>query len=148
MKNMTNKKYIAYNDFINDCRTQASYIKDKGFNKIVAVTRGGMVPACVLAQFSDIREVGSIALKSYEGEDNRQGVTCLNEPNMKIDERTLFVDDLYDSGNTYRYLKQKYPTAKVMVIYSKDDTVELDFPAVLQKRGEWLVFPWEFDKLS
>lgn len=64
---------------------------------------------------------------------------------MPIDEKTLFIDDLYDSGSTYRYLKHNYPQAKCAVVYTKEPTADIDFPAISKDKNLWLVFPWEFE---
>lgn len=142
---MSMKEHINYPDIVKDCRTLAGHIQNRGIAKIVAVTRGGMVPACLLAQFLNIRKVGSVSLASYEGSSRSCGINMLTEPNFEIDAQTLFVDDLYDSGATYRYLKQKYPQAKCAVVYTKDPAAVLDFPASVKDKNSWLVFPWEFD---
>ena len=47
-----------------------------------------------------------------------------------------------------RYLKEKYPRAKIAVLFSKDPAAELDFPAAPKVPGRWLVFPWEFEPIE
>ena len=142
---MSTKEHIEYSEVVKHCRILAGHIQHNGIAKIVAVTRGGMVPACLLAQFLNIRKVGSISLASYEGSSRSERINVLTEPNFEIDAQTLFVDDLYDSGSTYRFLKEKYPQAKCAVVYTKDPNAALDFPAVVKDKNSWLVFPWEFD---
>ncbi len=143
---MAEKEYISYDEINAECKKLAYLLAGKGFKRIIAVARGGLVPACILAQFLNIREISSISLASYEGE-KRSELKCLVPPEICIDEQTLFVDDLYDSGNTYRYLKEKYPLAKAVVLFCKNPTAVLDFPAALKEAEKWLVFPWEFDPL-
>lgn len=145
---MSTKEHIEYSEVVKSCRILAGHIQKHGMTKIVAITRGGMVPACLLAQFLDIREIGSISLASYNGSRQTGGIRILTEPNLTIDEQTLFVDDLYDSGSTYRYIKNKYPQAKCAVVYTKDTTAVLDFPATPKDKETWLIFPWEFDELD
>lgn len=142
---MSTKEYIEYSEVVRYCRILAGHIQKNGITKIVAITRGGMVPACLLAQFLNIRKVGSISLASYDGSSRSEGINVLTEPNFEIDEHTLFVDDLYDSGSTYRYIKAKYPQAKCAVVYTKDPAATLDFPAAPKDKSIWLIFPWEFD---
>ncbi|MBQ8785818.1 MAG: xanthine phosphoribosyltransferase [Alphaproteobacteria bacterium] len=142
---MAEKEYISYDEIVEECKNLAKRLKNNKFNKIIAITRGGMVPACLLAQFLDIRTIDSIALVSYGNDDRQADLKCLLAPNVEIDEHTLFVDDLYDSGNTYKYIKQQYPQAKCTVIYTKYADAVLDFPATLKAKDKWLVFPWEFD---
>lgn len=144
---MNNWESITYDQIVRRCRELAKQLKPYNFTKIVAVTRGGMVPAALLAQFLDIRQIGSIALASYSQKRPDGKLKCLFAANFPADENTLFVDDLYDSGNTYRYLKENYPAAKVAVLYNKNAAVELDFAAESKKADTWLVFPWEFEPL-
>ena len=142
---MAEKEYISYDEIVEECKKLAERIKNNNFNKIIAITRGGMVPACLLAQFLDIRTIDSIALVSYGNDDKQTELKCLLAPNIDVDEQTLFVDDLYDSGNTYKYIKQQYPQAKCAVVYTKYTDAVLDFSATLKAKDKWLVFPWEFD---
>lgn len=145
---MTEKDYISYSDIEKQCRVLATHIKKSGCNKIVAITRGGMVPACLLAQFLNIRQVSSIALVSYEGDKQSESLSCLTRPEFYIDDKTVFVDDLYDSGNTYRFIKQEYPQAKCAVVYTKEKDAALDFPAAYKEKGTWIVFPWEQEPID
>ncbi len=144
---MAEKEYISYDEIVEECKKLAGRIKNNNFNKIIAITRGGMVPACLLAQFLDIRTIDSIALVSYGNDDKQTELKCLLAPNVDIDEQTLFVDDLYDSGNTYKYIKKQYPQAKCAVVYTKYADAALDFSATLKAKDKWLVFPWEFDAI-
>ena len=100
---MAEKEYISYEEINSECKKLAYILAGCDFKRIIAVARGGLVPACVLAQFLGIREISSISLASYEGEA-RSELKCLVPPDIRMDEETLFVDDLYDSGSTYRYL--------------------------------------------
>ena len=142
---MADKEYISYNTIVEDTRELAEKLIPYGFNKIIAVTRGGMIPACLIAQFLNIKEISSIALASYDDENKSGEIKLLVCPDIEIDEKTLFVDDLFDTGNTYRYIKQKYPQAKIAVVYTKDQNAQLDFSAKQKQAEIWLVFPWEFE---
>ena len=120
---------IKFEQVVSRCRELATELKKHNFTKIVAVTRGGMVPAALLAQFLNIREIACISLASYNEKRQSEKLKCIKQPGFAIDNQTLFVDDLYDSGNTYRYLKENYPEAKAVVLYNKNPEAVLDFPA-------------------
>lgn len=140
------KEILSFEQVFADCGALAENIKKTGdFTKIVAVTRGGMVPACIVAQILDIREIASIAVKSYDEKNVSRKLECLVNPAIEVDEKTVFIDDLYESGQTYDYLKSNFPKAKVAELYSKSKTAELDFPAVIKEKDTWLVFPWEVE---
>jgi len=146
-KKMNEWETINFEQIVERCRLLARELKKNNFTKIVAVTRGGLVPAALLAQFLNIREIGTISLVSYDEKKQNGALKCLHQPNFAIDGQTLFVDDLFDSGNTYRYLKDNYPQAKVAVLYNKNSEAVLDFPAENKRAGVWLIFPWEFEPL-
>jgi xanthine phosphoribosyltransferase len=145
---MAVKEYISYEEITENCKSIAKQLIKYKFDKIIAVTRGGMVPACLIAQFLNIKKISSIALVSYDADNCKGNIKCLVSPDIAIDENTLFVDDLYDSGNTYKYLKKKYPQSKIAIIYTKNRDAELDFAAKEKNADIWQVFPWEFDPLS
>jgi len=46
----------------------------------------------------------------------------------------IIVDDLYDSGTTYKKWKKKYPKAEFYFLYDKRQK---------EYNGKWLEFPWE-----
>lgn len=144
---MADKEFITYEEVNAECKKLAQILKNNNFKRIIAVARGGLVPACILAQMLNIRQISSISLASYEGEQQSE-IKCLVPPEINMDENTLFVDDLYDSGSTYRYLKEKYQQAKIAVIFCKNPRAELDFPAAAKEAGRWLVFPWEFEPIK
>jgi len=140
---MSDKEHISYQEIVEECKKLAPLLKAHQFNKIIAITRGGMVPACLLAQLLDIRVVGSISLVSYNDDNQRGEIKCLVSPNIPTDEETLFVDDLCDSGETFNYIRTFYPRAKIAVLYNKSPELALDFPAKQKDAQTWLVFPWD-----
>lgn len=146
---MIQKEYISYETFEQDCLALAHRIKESKVpvKRLVAVTRGGMVPACLLAQWLDIREIHVLALSSYTGEHTCSDIKSLACSDFKDDAETVFVDDLYDSGQTYQYIKRQYPKARIAVIYTKQKVL-LDFSAVKKDQESWIIFPWEKESLK
>lgn len=146
---MGQKEHISYETFEQDCLALAHHLKESKapIKRLVAVTRGGMVPTCLLAQWLNIQEIHVLALTSYTGEHTCANVKPLACSDFPDETETLFVDDLYDSGQTYHYIKQQYPNARIAVIYTKKE-VPLDFPAVKKELGSWVVFPWEKEPLK
>ncbi len=116
----------------------------KKWDGILAITRGGLVPAGVLAQSMDIRRIEVINLKSYE-EKSQGKLEQLNAPTVPNDgENWLVVDDLSDTGKTLKFVRAIYPKAVFVTLMVKpkgEDAVDLysaKFPQDL-----WLHFPWE-----
>ena len=115
---------------------------------IIAITRGGMIPAGFIAQQAHIKNVKIVSLESYADSSNTQGNIRVISPLPPADEldQYIFVDDIVDSGNTIRYLKQKYPNIKHMVLFAKPKSADLvDYCGRIlteQESSKWLIFPW------
>lgn len=143
---MTNKIYISWEDFHAHTKLLASKIRSAGknFERIAAVSRGGLLPAGLLAYELDIRRVETVNMSSYDGNrmrgDDEIEISATLE---NVDGRTLIVDDLSDSGRTFRLLRKIYPQAVFASVYSKQkgkDAVDIyaaDMP------DAWIVFPWD-----
>ena len=142
---MTNKIFLNWEELHADLRILAQEISQKGsFSKIVAVSRGGLVPAGVLAYLLDIRHVITINVSSYD-KDKQQRLEMLENPEKieQIDEKTLIVDDLVDSGQTFAFLKEFFPKATYACVYAKRRGKTLaDFYAK-ELPDQWVVFPWD-----
>ncbi|MFN3076408.1 MAG: xanthine phosphoribosyltransferase [Alphaproteobacteria bacterium] len=136
---------ISWAEFHGDCLRLARRVEFAGnYQGIVAVSRGGLVPAAVLATCLDIRKVETISVASYEG-SNRGEVRLLKEaPAAGDGEGWLVVDDLVDSGATARTVRSLLPRARYVVVYAKSDgEAVVDDYGVLVEPSEWLRFPWE-----
>ncbi|MGN0913459.1 MAG: xanthine phosphoribosyltransferase, partial [Alphaproteobacteria bacterium] len=64
---MTKKLYIKWDEFHNHAKELCEKIKQSGeYNKIVAISRGGLIPAGILAYELDIRNSQAINISSYD----------------------------------------------------------------------------------
>jgi xanthine phosphoribosyltransferase len=114
------------------------------FEGIVAVARGGMVPAALISRSLGIRRVETISAVTYDGETMGEP-ELLNFPkNAGNGEGWLIIDDLVDTGTTMRIVRALLPKAHVGVLYAKPvgrplaDTFVREFP-----QDSWIDFPWE-----
>ena len=116
------------------------------FNFIVAVSRGGLIPATYLSRALDIRQISVIALQSYKGRNRGDIVEYkmpwLEEKEVPLDiqKKMLIVEDIVDSGKTLEYLRKKLPLAKVASLVTKG---RLDPDFFSSKENLWVRFPWE-----
>ena len=120
---------ITCERLIMDCKVLAKFIEMKYpmVKKLVAITRGGLFPTLMLSEFLEIKNIGSISLKSYnDGEHSNSEMQQLNNllDETWNSEDTLFVDDLFDSGNTIKFIKEKFPKALACTIYYKERSSE------------------------
>ncbi|RAJ93659.1 xanthine phosphoribosyltransferase [Aliidiomarina maris] len=112
---------------------------------IVAVSRGGLVPAAIIARELNIRVVDSICVSSYDHQSQRDSAIILKDVSACEDgEGFLVIDDLVDTGNTLRLLRQRLPKAKFITVYGKPAGLELvdDYEAKLEQTT-WIHFPWD-----
>ena len=150
---MENKVQISYTRISVICEDIAKRIlkKNPNVDKIIAITRGGMVPACIIANLLGIKNMDSIALSSYN-EENLQGeLKVLNGLEIEDSPNNLFVDDLVDSGNTYFYIKNNFPNSMYVALFSKKSTpknIKLDAPTQELNAGTWIEFPWELPSIK
>ncbi|CAI8157130.1 MAG: Xanthine phosphoribosyltransferase [Pseudidiomarina mangrovi] len=112
---------------------------------IIAVSRGGLVPAAIVARELNLRLVESVCVSSYDHTSQREQVSLLKDVSCSEDgEGFLVVDDLVDTGNTLKFLRQRLPKAKFITVYAKPEGMHLvdDFAADLEQQM-WIHFPWD-----
>ena len=119
---------------------------DTPWRGIVAITRGGMVPACIVARELDIRVVDTISIKSYSHQDQTDA-QVLKSPDTDLigdGEGILIIDDLVDTGTTLKLVRSLYPKAHIATVYAKPagrDMVQTFITEVSQ--DTWIFFPWD-----
>lgn len=141
------EQILSWDDVVRDCRTLADKARALGpFRGIVAVARGGLIPAALIARLLDIRLVDSLAVSSYEGRARRP-VRILKPPQTAALDRGegwLVVDDIADSGATCGLIRTILPRARFAALYAKPEgRAALDAVAVETTDARWIVFPWE-----
>ncbi|EWH09917.1 xanthine-guanine phosphoribosyltransferase [Catenovulum agarivorans DS-2] len=145
---MTEKLVLDWQTFHKACKRLAQIIPLEKYDGLVAVTRGGLVPAAILSNDLDIRLIETIGVQSYQ--QQQQGDLQLVKPAYLLEseliepQRWLFVEDLVDSGCTIKFLKQFYPRADFACVYAKPQGAELVKYSVEQVAQDiWIDFPWE-----
>lgn len=142
---MTKKLYIKWDEFHNHAKELCEKIKQSGeYNKIVAISRGGLIPAGILAYELDIRNSQAINISSYDEDKQRADEDIEIFGNVgEVDEKTLIVDDLSDTGKTFRILRKIYPQAKYVAVYAKEKGRSVVDIYACSMPDEWIVFPWD-----
>jgi len=118
------------------------------YRGIVAVARGGLVPAAILARELDLRLVETICMCSYQEDHRRGALQVLKGPppggGAEAGAGMLVVDDLSDTGATARAVRERLPGATLVTLYVKPQgrtMVDLFVDAVPQDC--WILFPWD-----
>lgn len=136
---------ISWEEIHRVSKKLAAKLKDKGpFKGIVAVARGGMVPACLIARELDVRVVETISFVSYEHQERTEGKITKEAVAAGDGEGWLVIDDLADTGNTFRGIRKVLPKAHYACFYVKPagaDTADTYVSDVSQ--DTWIFLPWE-----
>ena len=142
---------ISWTRFHHDARRLAVQLCAAGaFSAIVAVTRGGLAPAAIVARELGVRVVDTLGVASYNAETLRGGLT-LTKPlaemvRLRPSSDILVIDDLADTGETVRAVRALLPNAHLATLYVKPqgrptvDSFVAEFPLDC-----WVYFPWDLD---
>ncbi|MCL5777400.1 xanthine phosphoribosyltransferase [Limibaculum sp. FT325] len=119
---------------------------DGAWKAVVAVTRGGMVPACILARELNIRIVDTISVKSYDHQ-SQLDAKVLKAPDADLmgdGEGVLVIDDLVDTGRTLDVIRRLYPKAHFATVYAKPKGKPMVQTYVTEvSQDTWIFFPWD-----
>lgn len=120
-------------------------LRQKGpFKGIIAVARGGLVPAAIVARELSIRLVDTVCIASYDDKLQRSGQALVLKPVEGDGSGWLVVDDLVDSGATFRQLRHMLPKAHYATVYVKPDGADaVDTTVIPVEQDLWLEFPWD-----
>lgn len=142
--------YYDYARFRTDVHLLSEQCRTYRPDTILALARGGMSLAHALCMALDLRNLQSIRVESYDGQQQRENVTILGSCDFSSSSRVLIVDDIIDSGKTLQalvlWLQEHYPTIefKSAALFAKSTAViQPDF--VLHEAKEWIDFYWERD---
>lgn len=145
---------VTWDQLHRDARALAWRLIERGpYRGIVAITRGGLIPAAIVARELDLRLVESICVLTYGGA--RSGTLAdeqtIGEPAVLKTpaaagngEGFLIIDDLVDSGTTARLVRRLLPRAHFACVYAKPaGRPEVDTFVTEVSQDTWIMFPWD-----
>lgn len=145
---MSHRYPVNWEEFYRDARALAWRLNNThSWQGIIAITRGGLVPAAIISRELGIRKIDTISLVSY-GEDEKQMDPRLIKACQIEDGGAgwLVVDDLVDTGVTANVVRQMLPKAHITAIYAKPlGKTYVDSYMTEVSQDTWIVFPWEED---
>ncbi|MBR9972604.1 xanthine phosphoribosyltransferase [Magnetospirillum sulfuroxidans] len=138
---------LSWQDMHRDACSLAELLRGKGpFDGIVAIARGGLVPAAIVAQELDIKLVETVCISSYDSQT--QGDMRIMKTLAEEGKHWLVIDDLVDSGATAKVVRAMLPGCHYATLYAKPEGRGLVDTSVAQlAQHVWLVFPWEASAL-
>lgn len=146
------KEILTWNDFGRSAREIAQKIIDDGWHPdlVVAVARGGLLPAGAVSYALGIKAMGTMNVEFYTDVNETLDEPLLLDPIMDTSDlpgkKILVVDDVADSGKTLAKVMdmlREFEGAEVRsaVIYHKPRSIVVpDY--VFKQTDDWIVFPW------
>ena len=136
---------VGWDQLHRDARALAWRLMEYGpFKGIVAITRGGMIPAAIIARELECRMIESVSVVTYD-EENRGEPVVIKPPTAAGDGTGfLIVDDLVDTGTTARVVRALLPHAHFAAIYAKPAGRPLVDTFITEvSQDTWILFPWD-----
>jgi xanthine phosphoribosyltransferase len=142
---------VSWDQFHRDARALAWRLHGVGpFDAIVCITRGGLVPAAVVARELNVRIIETICVASYHDYKNQGELKVLKGVAPEITSMrgegkgVLIVDDLVDTGKTARVVRDLLPAAHFATVYAKPMGRPLVDTFITEvSQDTWIYFPWD-----
>jgi xanthine phosphoribosyltransferase len=141
---------VSWDQFHRDARALAWRLNAAGpFTALVCITRGGLVPAAIVARELGVRIIETVCIVSYDDEKRQGELQVLKgvaEQVAKLSDGAgiLVIDDLVDTGATARLVRDMLPKAHLATVYAKPlgrPLVDTFITEVSQ--DTWIYFPWD-----
>jgi xanthine phosphoribosyltransferase len=150
-----NKSFpVSWDQFHRDARALAWRLADKGpFEAIVCITRGGLVPAAIVARELGVRLIETVCVASFHEYSTQGELKVLKTvaPSIKAigngnGKGVLLVDDLTDTGATAKVVREMLPDAHFATVYAKPAGAPLCDTFITEvSQDTWIYLPWDLD---
>jgi hypoxanthine phosphoribosyltransferase len=125
-------------------------------NVIVSIGRGGMIPARMLSDHLELKDVHLFGIKLYKDVGEKLENPVIENFDICVEGKdVLLVDDLVDSGETMEILIKemtdrgaKNVATAVLLAKNIDKPYDVDYYASRFQKDEWIVFPWELHEFK
>ena len=140
---------VSWDQFHRDLRALAWRLHEAGpFAAVVAITRGGLVPAAIVARELNVRLIETVCVASYQDYKNQGELKVLKgvapEVTALRGQGVLIVDDLVDTGKTARVVRELLPNAHFATVYAKPMGRPLVDTFITEvSQDTWIYFPWD-----
>lgn len=147
---MTKQIDISWEEFEEACARVVRKIEENAtpWEGVLAVTRGGLVPAAFIARALNIDVIETISVKSYGLENKRKSLIIHKYPSSHVLRtvgfRWLIVDDIADTGATLDLLSTMMINASAAAVFVKPTgKAYAHYHGVEIPQDVWVKFPWE-----
>jgi xanthine phosphoribosyltransferase len=141
---------VSWDQFHRDARALAWRVAgmQREWRAMVAITRGGLVPAAIICRELGIRMIETVCIASYHDYDEQGELKVLKNVDPRLleneGEGILVVDDLTDTGKTAAIVREMMPKAHFATVYAKPKGRPLIDTFVTEvSQDTWIYFPWD-----
>ena len=147
---------VSWDQFHRDSRALAWRLaglagQGTAWQAIVCVTRGGLVPAAIVARELGIRLIETVCVASYHDYKEQGGLEVLKRVSPDIvglsggkGAGVLVIDDLVDTGKTARLVRDMVPKCHYATLYAKPAGRPLVDTFITEvSQDTWIYFPWD-----
>lgn len=136
---------VSWDQLHRDAKALAWRLAEAGtWRSVIAITRGGLVPAAIVARELEVRLIDTVCVSSYEHQDQGELEVLKPVSDEKDGEGMLIVDDLVDTGKTAKFVREMLPKAHFATVYAKPEGRPLVDSFITEvSQDTWIFFPWD-----
>ena len=136
---------VTWDQLHRDARALAWRLIGKGpFSGVVAITRGGLIPAAIVARELELRVIECVSVVTYDEETKGAPVVAKFPVAAGDGEGWLVIDDLVDTGTTARVVRGLLPKAHFATVYAKPSGKPMVDSYITEvSQDTWIFFPWD-----
>lgn len=153
MSNVDRKVFpVSWDRFHQDSRALSWRLAGIGeWKAMVAITRGGLVPAAIVCRELGIRTIETVCIASYHDYENQGQLDVIKAIDPDVigveggqGEGVLIIDDLVDTGTTAKVVRDMLPKAHFATVYAKPQGRPLVDTFITEvSQDTWIYFPWD-----
>lgn len=136
---------VTWDQLHRDSKALAWRLLENGpWQGVVAITRGGLIPAAIIARELECRVIETVSIVTYD-EETKGEPRVMKPPSAASDGAGwLIIDDLVDTGTTAKIVRAMLPRAHFATIYAKPAGKPLVDTFVTEvSQDTWILFPWD-----
>ena len=139
---------VSWDELHRHCKAMAWRLTEhRPFAGLIAITRGGLVPAAIVARELNLRLIDTVCCAAYDKLERGGKVEIVKPPHAALaakGEDWLLVDDLVDTGITAKAVRELLPKAHFATVYAKPaGRPMVDTYITEVSQDTWILFPWD-----
>ncbi|MFQ6136659.1 MAG: phosphoribosyltransferase [Candidatus Hydrothermarchaeales archaeon] len=142
---------LSWAEIQEQCEILARWIKTRGYDKyaIVGLARGGWVPARILSDLLDNKELYTLTVQFYKsvGKTREKPVVVQPVQGDIAGKDILLVDDIADTGESLiaaaEHLKERGAGDIIVATLVKKPHTKFEPDFCVEETSAWVIFPWE-----